>query len=152
LPLTTGKKTATKRVGLVQQLQREVLSRFGIEQDVFVAVLDVSVLEAGFNPVVAYEPPSKFPVVQRDLSFILPGGVSVQSLVELVKETDALIRNVSVFDLFERQTGGKGERSVALGLEIADYRGTLQDERVNDIILDIGNNAESKLGAVIRQV
>jgi len=76
----------------------------------------------------------------------------VQSLVELVKETDALIRNVSVFDLFERQTGGKGERSVALGLEIADYRGTLQDERVNDIILDIGNNAESKLGAVIRQV
>jgi len=139
-------------VGLVQQLQREVLSRFGIEQDVFVAVLDVSVLEAGFNPVVAYEPPSKFPVVQRDLSFILPGGVSVQSLVELVKETDALIRNVSVFDLFERQTGGKGERSVALGLEIADYRGTLQDERVNDIILDIGNNAESKLGAVIRQV
>jgi len=152
LPLMAGKKTGTVRVGLVQQLQREVLSRFGIEQDVFVAVLDVSVLEAGFTPVVAYEPPSKFPVVQRDLSFILPGGVSVQSLVDLVRESDGLIRNVSVFDVFERQSGGEGERSVALGLDIADYGRTLQDERINDIVLAIGNSAESKLGAVIRQV
>ncbi len=103
-------------------------------------------------PDVTYEPPSRFPVVQRDISLILPPDVTVQSLVELVRSSDSLIRGVSVFDLFERTTEDGGERSVALSLEIADHTGTLQDERISDILSKVGSNAESKLGAVIRQV
>ena len=57
-----------------------------------------------------------------------------------------------MFDLFQRTEKEGGERSVALSLEIADYTGTLQDERISDILFKVGSNAESKLGAVIRQV
>ena len=44
------------------------------------------------------------------------------------------------------------QHHIALSLEIADYTGTLQDERISDILSKVGSNAESKLGAVIRQV
>jgi phenylalanyl-tRNA synthetase beta chain len=128
------------------------LSKFDIGQDVFIAEIDAAVLESCFNPDVTYDPPSRFPVVQRDISLILPPDVTVQSLVELVRSSDSLIRSVSVFDLFERTHEGEGERSVALSIEIADHTGTLQDEKISDILSKVGSNAESKLGAVIRQV
>ncbi len=137
---------------MVQQVDTGLLDAFDIVQDVFVAEIDAAVLELCFNPDVTYVPPSRFPVVQRDLSLILPPSVTVQSLVELVRSSDSLIRDVNVFDLFQRTKKDGGERSVALSLEIADYTGTLQDERISDILSKVGSNAESKLGAVIRQV
>jgi phenylalanyl-tRNA synthetase beta chain len=128
------------------------LGKFDIGQEVYIAELDAATLERCFTPGVTYEPPSRFPVVQRDISLVLPPDVTVQSLVELVRSSDSLIRGVSVFDLFERTREDGGERSVALSLEIADHAGTLQDGRISDILSKVGSNAASKLGAVIRQV
>ena len=150
--LTEKGKSCLNRLGVVQQLGSDLLGKFDIWQDVYIAEIEAAVLENCFNSGVTYEPPSRFPVVQRDISLVLPPDVSVQSLVELVRSSDPFVRSVSVFDLFERSQGDKGERSVALSLEIADYSGTLQDERISDILLKVGSNAESKLGAVIRQV
>ncbi|MEI6757455.1 MAG: phenylalanine--tRNA ligase subunit beta [Chlorobium sp.] len=145
-------KTRSLRVGVVQQVDADLLKEFDIGQDVYIAEIDAAVLECCFNPDVTYEPPSRFPVVQRDLSLVLPSNVTVKSLVELVRSSDSLIRDVTVFDLFERTAQDGGERSVALSLEISDHTGTLQDERISDILSKVGSNAESKLGAVIRQV
>lgn len=152
LELTEQGKTRSCRVGVVQQVGEELLTAFDVGQDVYIAEIDVAVLESCFHPDVTYEPPSRFPVVQRDLSLILPHNVTVQSLVELVRTSDPLIRDVRVFDLFERTSGEGGERSIALSMEIADHTGTLQDERISDILLKVGSNALNKLGAVIRQV
>jgi len=150
--LTEKGKTRLQRVGVVQQVAIDLLDVFDIRQDVYIAEIDAAVLECCFSPDVTYVPPSRFPVVQRDVSLVLPPSVTVQSLVELVRSSDSLIRDVCVFDLFERHNNDSGERSVALSLEIADYTGTLQDERISDILSKVGSNAESKLGAVIRQV
>ena len=150
--LTEKGKTRSERVGVVQQVDTGLFGSFDINQDVYIAEIDAAVLERCFSPEVTYVPPSRFPVVPRDLSLILPQHVTVQSLVELVRSSDSLIRDVSVFDLFERTSKDGGERSVALSLEIADYTGTLQDERISDILSKVGSNAASKLGAVIRQV
>ncbi len=145
-------RSSILRVGEVRQVDAELLKKFDIGQEVYVAEIDVAVLECSFRPGVTYEPPSKFPVVQRDISLVLPQDVTVQSLVELVRSSDSMIREVSVFDLFERTPEDGGEWSVALSLEIADHGGTLKDERISDILSKVGSNAESKLGAVIRQV
>ncbi|NTU96777.1 MAG: phenylalanine--tRNA ligase subunit beta [Chlorobiaceae bacterium] len=152
LGMTASGKSCTYSLGTVRQIDADILRAFDIGQDVFVAELEASVLERCFNPSVTYEPPSRFPVVQRDLSLVLPRDVTVQSLVDLVRSSDSLIRDVTVFDLFERSDLEGGERSVALSLEIADHTGTLQDERISDILSKVGSNAASKLGAVIRQV
>jgi phenylalanyl-tRNA synthetase beta chain len=150
--LTEKGASCSYRIGMVQQLGSDLLGKFDIGQEVYIAELDAATLERCFTPGVTYEPPSRFPVVQRDISLVLPPDVTVQSLVELVRSSDSLIRGVSVFDLFERTREDGGERSVALSLEIADHAGTLQDGRISDILSKVGSNAASKLGAVIRQV
>ncbi|NTW56086.1 MAG: phenylalanine--tRNA ligase subunit beta [Chlorobiaceae bacterium] len=152
LGMTESGKNCSYRLGTVRQIDADLLRAFDIGQEVFIAELEASVLERCFTSSVTYEPPSRFPVVQRDLSLVLPRDVTVQSLVELVRSSDSLIRDVTVFDLFERKDQEGGERSVALSLEIADHNGTLQDERIGDILSKVGSNAASKLGAVIRQV
>jgi len=145
-------KSCTCPLGVVQQVDSALLKKFDIGQEVYIAELDVALLASCFNSAVTYEPPSRFPVVQRDLSLNVPQNVSVQSLVDVVRSSDALIRDVCVFDLFERTSADGGERSIALSLEIADHSGTLQDERISEILSKVGSNAASKLGAVIRQV
>ncbi len=152
LGMTGSGKSCSYRLGTVRQIDADLLRAFDIGQEVYIAELEASVLERCFSSSVTYEPPSRFPVVQRDLSLVLPRDVTVQSLVELVRSSDSLVRDVTVFDLFERKDQESGERSVALTLEIADYNGTLQDERISDILSKVGSNAASKLGAVIRQV
>ncbi|MEI6846633.1 MAG: phenylalanine--tRNA ligase subunit beta [Chlorobiaceae bacterium] len=150
--LTEKGKPCLYKAGVVQQVNSDILRKFDVGQEVYIAELDAAVLERCFTSAVTYEPPSKFPVVQRDLSFVLPWNVTVQSLVELVRSSDSLIRDVSVFDFFERTDTEGGDRSIAISLEIADHTGTLQDEKISDILSKVGSNATSKLGAVIRQV
>jgi len=143
------------KAGTVQQVSKEVLDAFDLDQDVFLAEIDVSVLERCFESGVVYEPPSKFPVVERDLSFALPRHIPAQRLVDLATESDPLVRSVRIFDVFDRgESGGHGqaERSVAISLELADRTGTMNEETINAVVQKVSDNAKSELGAEIRQV
>lgn len=140
------------KAGTVRMMDAAVLDAFDIGQEVFLAEIDVALLQEAFTASVTYEPPSRFPAVQRDLSFVLPEGIAVQQLVDVVRSSDSLIRRVSVFDQFERDSQHGKERSVALSLDIADYERTLHDERISGILEKAGSDAGKQLGAVIRQV
>jgi phenylalanyl-tRNA synthetase beta chain len=148
-------KPCVMKAGTVQQVGKETLDAFALDQEVFIAEIDVAVLEKCFEPRVVYEPPSKFPVVERDLSFVLPRHIPVQRLVDLAAKIDPLVRSVQVFDVFERNDAGvEGveTRSVAISLELADRTGTMNEELINSVISKVSDNARSELGAVIRQV
>ncbi len=151
---TENGKTSVLKAGTVQQVGREVLDAFGLDQDVYLAELDVTLLERCFESGVIYEPPSKFPVVERDLSFVLPRHIPAQRLIDLAKASDPLVRSVRIFDVFDRGTaqGEPSTRSVALSLELADRSGTMNEEAISAVISKVSDNARSELGAVIRQV
>ncbi|AAM71967.1 MAG TPA: phenylalanine--tRNA ligase subunit beta [Chlorobaculum sp.] len=151
---TENGKTSVLKAGTVQQVNREVLDVFGLDQDVYLAELDVTLLERCFESGVIYEPPSKFPVVERDLSFVLPRHIPAQRLIDLAKASDPRVRSVRIFDVFDRGTtqGEPSTRSVALSLELADRSGTMNEEAISAVISKVIDNARSELGAVIRQV
>ncbi len=147
-------KPSVLKAGTVYQVGRDMGAAFGLDQDVYVAEIDVAVLDRCFDPRVAYEPPSRFPVVERDLSFQLPRHIPVQRLIELAAKSDPLIRSVRVFDVFERHDDSQGAetRSVAISLELVDRAGTMNDERIGSIVSSVSESAKRELGAVIRQV
>jgi len=152
---TENGKTSVLKAGTVQQVGKDVLDAFALDQDVYLVELDVAVLERCFESGVVYESPSKFPVVERDLSFALPRHVAAQRLIDLAKASDSLVRSVRVFDVFDRgDTGSEEEatRSVAISLELADRSGTMNEEAINAIVSKVSDNARRELGAVIRQV
>jgi len=151
---TQNGKTSVLKAGTVQEVSRETLDAFGLDQDVYLAELDVTVLERCFESGVVYEPPSKFPVVERDLSFVLPRHIPARRLIDLAKASDPLVRSVRIFDVFDRveAEGESPTRSVAISLELADRSGTMNEEAISAVISKVSDSAKSELGAVIRQV
>ncbi|NTV82415.1 MAG: phenylalanine--tRNA ligase subunit beta [Chlorobaculum sp.] len=151
---TQNGKTSVLKAGTVQEVSRETLDAFGLDQDVYLAELDVAVLERCFESGVVYEPPSKFPVVERDLSFVLPRHIPARRLIDLARASDPLVRSVRIFDVFDRveAEGESPTRSVAISLELADRSGTMNEEAISAVISKVSDNAKSELGAVIRQV
>ncbi len=148
-----GDESRLLRAGTLTSAEHSLLDAFDIDQPVFFAEIDVRILEMCFTREVSYEAPSRYPVVQRDLSFVLPSAITVQQLLSLVKGCDDLITKADVFDVFERETeDGTRERSIAVSISMADRSGTLKDETISRIVRDVIDNAESELGAVIRQV
>lgn len=150
--LVDGKKSSVFQVGRITIMPEDILKEFDIDQPVFAAELDVEVLARCYQRDVAYESPSKYPVVQRDLSFHVPERVSARDLLVCIGSCDELIRNVQVFDLFERKKDdGTTEKSVAVAMFLGDNKATLKDEKINAIIDKVVARVESELGAVIRQ-
>ncbi|RDD30631.1 phenylalanine--tRNA ligase subunit beta [Prosthecochloris sp. ZM] len=148
-----GDKPCVLRAGTLTSAEQALLDAFDIDQPVFFAEIDLRVLEQCFSREVSYESPSRYPVVQRDLSFILPSVVTVKALLDCVRRSDDMIRSADVFDVFERETGdGSTERRVAVSIAMVDPSGTLKEDTISSIIQVVVGNAESELGAVIRQV
>lgn len=148
-------KPCVLKAGTVQQVGKEMLEAFSLDQEVYIAEIDVAVLEQCFDAGVVYEPPSKFPVVERDLSFVLPRHIPVQRLIDLAAKSDPLVRSVRVFDVFERKVAdaeGSETRSIAISLVLADKSGTMNEERISSVVTKVSDSARSELGAVIRQV
>ncbi|MBF0586623.1 phenylalanine--tRNA ligase subunit beta [Prosthecochloris sp. N3] len=153
LHVTEDGRARTCRIGTVGSVEQSVLETCDIDQPVFAAELDAGLLKKYFSRDVIYIPPSRYPVVQRDLSFVLPDGVAVKRLIDCVKTSDSMICNVVVFDVFERETdSGAMEKSIALSLHLADSRGTLRDKTISRIVRHVTERVESEIGAVIRQV
>ncbi|TNJ36008.1 phenylalanine--tRNA ligase subunit beta [Prosthecochloris vibrioformis] len=150
--LDDGKESPVFQAGRIMIMPEEVLKEFDIDQPVFAAELDVDVLARCYKRDVVYQSPSKYPVVQRDLSFQVPERVTAHDLLGCIGSCDELIRNVTVFDLFERKMDdGTTEKSVAVAMYLGDNRATLKDEQINSIISKVVARVESELGAVIRQ-
>lgn len=153
LHVTEDGRARTCQIGTVGSVEQSVLETCDIDQPVFAAELDAGLLKKYFSRDVIYTPPSRYPVVQRDLSFVLPDGVAVKRLIDCVKTSDSMICNVVVFDVFERETdSGAMEKSIALSLHLADSRGTLRDKTISRIVRHVTERVESEIGAVIRQV
>ena len=94
---------------------------------------------------------SDFQKSERDFAFIIDKNFNVQDLVKIISEIDQkLIKNVSVFDVYEGENIPIGKKSVAISVNIQSYEKSLNDddlEKINNLII---STVTSKTGAKIR--
>ncbi len=94
---------------------------------------------------------SDFQKSERDFAFIIDKNFNVQDLVKIISEIDQkLIKNVSVFDVYEGENIPIGKKSVAISVNIQSYEKSLNDddlEKINNLII---STVENKSGAKIR--
>ncbi|HVN23497.1 MAG TPA: phenylalanine--tRNA ligase subunit beta [Syntrophorhabdales bacterium] len=116
------------KVGWAGELKQGVLAAYGIEQKVYAAEVELTLLaERGLRGR-RYEPIPRYPSMVRDFSFIIEPGIPVGSLINRIKEVSPLIVSVGVFDLFKRE-----KTSVAFRVTFQSLEDTLRDETVNEL-------------------
>jgi len=138
-----------QRLGWVGMLHPELEKALGFEQPVFLFELDQAPLL--HREVVSFNTLSRFPQVRRDIALIVNESVQSAALVNSVKQQDALIRDVVVFDVYQGPGIADAMKSVALGLVLQDGKETLTDIRVDAVIADVLEHLKNQFDAQLRE-
>ena len=126
---------------------------FSIKQPVFFICIDWDKMISFTNKKeIAFDPITKFPPVQRDLSVVLDKQVTYQQVEELVKSLHLYsLENFQLFDVFENEKLGKDKKSLAFNFIFLDKEKTLTDKEIENMMNKIITVLENKLNAIIRR-
>ncbi|MFC5735310.1 phenylalanine--tRNA ligase subunit beta [Cytobacillus gottheilii] len=116
----------------------------------YVFELSLESLLAETAPLV-YEAIPRFPSITRDIALVADQEVSSGHLLSIIKEAGgSLLKEVSVFDLYEGERMEAGKKSLAFSLKYFDPEKTLTDEEVVKAHTKVLEALEEKAGAVLR--
>ncbi|HCY77306.1 MAG TPA: phenylalanine--tRNA ligase subunit beta [Ignavibacteriales bacterium] len=132
------------------KLQNEVLKQFDINQDVYGFEFDLTALKSIESKPKSYKEPLKYPKIIRDFAFVLDKSVKYLDVKEFIKKkSSALLKVISVFDVFESESLGVDKKSLAFTLEYFDENRTLTEDEVerdfNNLIILITKEFNAQL-------
>lgn len=89
--------------------------------------------------------------VSRDFAFVVGRDVTAAKLMKAVKDADKnLIREVSVFDVYEGDKIEAGKKSLAVSVLLQPVDKTLTDAEIEDVAGRITASVHKSVGAVLR--
>jgi phenylalanyl-tRNA synthetase beta chain len=139
-----------RTVGWLGELHPELVRSLGFA--VAPCLFEIDVDSALAVRYAAFDAPSRFPQVRRDLAFVVAESVAVGELVHAVQGAEvSALRDILVFDVYRGAGIETGRKSVALGLILQDKDRTLTDEETDRIVVRIRDVLRSACGAVFRE-
>ncbi|MBQ2714454.1 MAG: phenylalanine--tRNA ligase subunit beta [Clostridia bacterium] len=136
-------------VGFIGEIHPDVSENFSLSGRTYVAELDLDEL-AKFSKVIKFTAIPKYPNVERDLALIVDEDLPVGSLLKHIAKFDALIEDVSLFDVYRGAQVESGKKSVALSISFRSFDHTLKDEEVQSVVNGIIESLEKTFGAKLR--
>ncbi len=130
----------------------QLLRSFGIEQPVHFADLNWNLLMRAIrNQSVTFHDISKYPAVSRDLALLLDSDVQFAQIERIAYTTEKkLLREVSLFDVYEGKNIPAGKKSYAVNFVLQDTERTLNDKAIDSIMNRLIHNLTTQLNATLR--
>jgi phenylalanyl-tRNA synthetase beta chain len=142
----------SETVGFFGLLSRQIQSQYDIEEDVYIAQLDIQKLLSHIQTHKKYRPIPKFPLVERDLALILDEGTPSDQLSHLIyKKGGRLLKDLEIFDVYQGKQIPAGKKSIAFHLTFQSMERTLTEEEVNDLMDKIYASVNKELGVKLRE-
>lgn len=134
-------------------VSRKALSAFeiSIEGPVAYAEFDLDkILETAPAPLRVKAPP-RFPAVERDLALVVPETVTHRQLLEVILQAGRpLLKEASLFDLYQGKQVSVGKKSLAFRLIFLDPERTLTEEEVTGVVDQILKSTQERFQATLR--
>ncbi|MBA4321660.1 MAG: phenylalanine--tRNA ligase subunit beta [Odoribacter sp.] len=134
------------------RLSKIYTRRFEIDQDVFYGHIEWdSVFRLIGKHTIQYRELPKYPSVKRDLALLLDKGVKFSQVRSLAHKTERnILKDVSLFDVYESDSLGKNKKSYAVSFILQDELRTLTDKNIDKVMNSFVRIFEKELGAKIR--
>ncbi|MFZ5941370.1 MAG: phenylalanine--tRNA ligase subunit beta [Bacteroidota bacterium] len=134
-------------------VKNSLLAEADIRQEVFAAEFDWDlVLRLAGRHRTGFTPLPRVPAVERDLSLLLDRSVKYEELYRLAFKTEKrLLKEVSLFDVYEGEHIENGKKSYALSFKLLDEEKTLTDQQIDRVMNNIASAFEKELGAQLRK-
>lgn len=133
------------------KVNADILKKFDIQQDVYCFEFDVDEIKKLNPDSKTFIEPSKFPKILRDFAFIFAKNINYQEIIDYIyKESSKLLKSAEIFDLFESDSLGKDNRSIAINLEYYSTERTLKEEEVEKDFNKLIQKIITKFNATLR--
>lgn len=141
-----------KTLGHLGILSKAILKSFDLKQDVFFAELNwAELVKISTRNKVTYTPLPKTMAVKRDLALLVDNAVTLQQIDATVRESERkLLRDVTLFDVYEGDKLPAGKKSYAINITLQDDERTLNDKQIDAVMNKIITNLRQKVGAELR--
>lgn len=124
---------------------------FDLEEDIYLFSLDLEPIYTRQKSVEKYEKISPFPVIRRDLAFVVADDVLSFDMLKVIWENGGeFLRDVQIFDVYKGKNIGEGRKNLAFALFFNSHERTLTDEEVQEAINRIVDCVTSQFKAEIR--
>lgn len=138
-------------VATLGQVRRAVLKKFDIELEVVFAQLNWNrVCKLSTKGHTTYSDIPRTQNVQRDLALLVDKSMKFDQIEQAVKKAERkLLRNVTLFDVYEGKNLPEGKKSYAISITLRDNDKTMTDRQIDAIMSKIVKALED-LGASLR--
>lgn len=143
-------KIGGEGLGAVGEIHPETLKKFGIERRVAAVSLDFAKLLEFASTAKFYSPIPEFPRVKRDLAFVVERHIEHAAVAGKIRQADAMITSVELFDVFEGKNLGERKKSMAYHLEFGAPDRTLKAEEVDRVMETVREALKKEFGAEAR--
>ena len=138
-------------IGVFGQIHPLVARNYGVDGELYCAELSFDELMNAKGPDPLYAPLPRFPAVTRDIAVVCGRDVTVGALEKCITRAGGkLLREVSLFDIYQGQGIPEDKKSVAFNLVLRSDEGTITAAQADEEVQDILAALESELGAVLR--
>ena len=94
---------------------------------------------------------SRFPLAQRDLSFVVKNDVPAKEVMDLIiQKSGKELKDIDIFDVYEGKGIPEGKKSLAFSLFWQAANRTMTDSEMDDIVEEIVSLLSNKLDAKLR--
>ncbi|MGM9927887.1 MAG: phenylalanine--tRNA ligase subunit beta [Bacillus sp. (in: firmicutes)] len=137
-------------IGYVGQVHPAVEQQHDIKETYVFELSLQALLNAEVAPV-AYESIPRFPSISRDIALVVDSAAVAGDIQAIIKEAGGkLLKEVSIFDLYEGEHMEAGKKSLAFSLKYFDPAKTLTDEEVTKAHTKVLDAVKEKAGAELR--
>jgi phenylalanyl-tRNA synthetase beta chain len=137
-------------IGFVGQVHPTVQKEFDIK-DTFVFELSLTAISQAEVEPIQYETIPRFPSITRDIALVVDQQTTAGDILKVIKAAGGnLLKEVSVFDLYEGERMEPGKKSIAYSLKYFDPERTLIDEDVTKAHEKVLAAVKEKAGAELR--
>ena len=136
-------------IGVVGKLHPAIAKSFDLNKDVILFELDAALAFASDVPKSTVV--SKFPAIRRDIALVVDENIAAGDLVKVAASAAPdLIRNVTIFDVYQGPGIEAGRKSIALGLILQETSRTLTDEDADSVMDTAVRNLKREFAAELR--
>ncbi len=141
-----------KSLGTLGVISKKWLKAHDINADVYFAELNWDMLMKEIRKhTITYADISKFPAVKRDLALLLDKNILFDQIEKVAYKAERkLLKEISLFDVYEGKNLPEGKKSYAVNFVLQDEEKTLNDKQIDAVMSKIQKSLEDELGAKLR--
>lgn len=141
----------SQELATIGSVSKEVLDKHGIKGEVFYTDLNWKALLQNMPKKLEVTEINRFPSVTRDLALIIDRTVEFAMLENIaMKAEKELLKDVSVFDVYEGKGVEKDKKSYALRFILQSDNKTLSDKDIDKAMAKLTKAFTEEAGAIIR--